>query len=396
MMLVLQLPTPPQHTSRPTHSLPAPASMTSSLRMPLSTSHAVAPRPAPPRPRLSINTHQSRTFGKGSSLSLDTLSAVSPTARNTFSNGYEPRTSRPSTTPLDQTQPLTPATPEPQEEATTPSSASVSSASTIAEPYIIPYKQPHALRSALVNSLVPRSEFRRMSIGPSRPMFPRTKHVSFKTPLEEEIKTTKYTLAHSDIEPLSLVSVSQEPASSSIDTNLSDCSDLSSLSDSTSSLLSTSSSSSSSSSPRLQPTARRVSHRLGKMRTSPRTGEKRDSSSDSDSDTCPETPVAGRRKRRKEFEWAWTLGPIAPGAAAEVPEVVPEQTTSWFMPSPDDSSSALGGALGMEMALDSSEATLTDTTTSTSTSPSEATSLSLSISSSDSSAMSSFASEDSV
>jgi hypothetical protein len=40
---------------------------------------------------------------------------------------------------------------------------------------------------------------------------------------------------------------------------------------------------------------------------SPRAGEKRESS-DEDSDTCPATPVAGRKKRSRD--WVWTLGPV--------------------------------------------------------------------------------------
>ena len=46
----------------------------------------------------------------------------------------------------------------------------------------------------------------------------------------------------------------------------------------------------------------------GKSSSSPRTGEKRESSDEEDSDTCPATPVAGRKKRHRE--WVWTLGPV--------------------------------------------------------------------------------------
>lgn len=45
-----------------------------------------------------------------------------------------------------------------------------------------------------------------------------------------------------------------------------------------------------------------------KKAKSPQTGEKRESSDEEDSDTCPATPVAGRRKRSRE--WVWTLGPV--------------------------------------------------------------------------------------
>jgi len=40
----------------------------------------------------------------------------------------------------------------------------------------------------------------------------------------------------------------------------------------------------------------------------PRVGDKRESSDGDDSDTCPATPVAGRRKKSRQ--WRWTLGPI--------------------------------------------------------------------------------------
>lgn len=54
-------------------------------------------------------------------------------------------------------------------------------------------------------------------------------------------------------------------------------------------------------------------HRLNakskeKKAASPQTGEKRESSDEDDSDTCPATPVAGRKKRSRD--WVWTLGPV--------------------------------------------------------------------------------------
>ncbi|KAJ8106731.1 hypothetical protein OPT61_g9349 [Boeremia exigua] len=46
-----------------------------------------------------------------------------------------------------------------------------------------------------------------------------------------------------------------------------------------------------------------------RQRKPPRLGDKRDSSeSEDDSDTCPQTPVAGRRKRSRD--WRWTLGKL--------------------------------------------------------------------------------------
>ena len=45
--------------------------------------------------------------------------------------------------------------------------------------------------------------------------------------------------------------------------------------------------------------------------TSSPAGLKREPSDDEeDNDSCPATPVAGRRKRHRQ--WVWTLGPIEP------------------------------------------------------------------------------------
>lgn len=138
-------------------------------------------------------------------------------------------------------------------------------------------------------------------------MFPTAKRVSFRAPLEEEITTTKYVMAHSDLESsastistLELPSPEQSmkivPSSSSptrkerLDENTTE-----------------------SPARPFRPTKIEVAAKKEKRRE-PKTGDKRDSS-DSESDTCPVTPVAGRRKRRRE--WVWTLGPIAGGQPTE-------------------------------------------------------------------------------
>ncbi|KAG9185540.1 hypothetical protein G6011_06871 [Alternaria panax] len=266
------------------------------------------PRVAPPRPKLSINTEQPRILGKGASLRLDTLSAVSPTVRNTFSNAYErpatapalQRPSRPQLT-LESDQPPAFST---VNSASTSASTTPSSASTIP----IPYKQPHNLSSILSNSPA-RAIIPRKMASSSRPMFPAEKRVSFRTPLEEEITTTKYTLAHSDLGASSstLSSLTSSESTTSSTTGSEANAERPSLSlkpavnISTTSIsplrLSLSSISSTASSAESSP------------RKSPRTGEKRDSSSsEDDSDSAPETPVAGRRKRTRD--WRWTLGPL--------------------------------------------------------------------------------------
>ncbi|KAF1829978.1 hypothetical protein BDW02DRAFT_508639 [Decorospora gaudefroyi] len=281
------------------------SSMTTSLPI------IIPPRPAPPRPKLSINTEQPRILGKGASLRLETLSAVSPTVRNTFTNAYE----RPATAPALQR----PARPQLSIEsnfpasnsASTPSSAStlsstLTSASNESAASSIPYKQPHNLTSILSNSPAPSRIPRTMASN--RPMFPAEKRVSFRTPLEEEIKTLKYTLAHSDLASSSstVSSIATTASTASTDTDAS-------ASRPSLSLRASSIASETSISP-LQLSLNKTSSSFSSIETSPRpkaprVGEKRDSSSSEDeSDSCPETPVAGRRKRTRD--WRWTLGPL--------------------------------------------------------------------------------------
>ncbi|KAH7399131.1 hypothetical protein DE146DRAFT_613467 [Phaeosphaeria sp. MPI-PUGE-AT-0046c] len=259
----------------------------------MTASLPILPRaPVSQRPKLSVNTAQPRSFGKGASLRLDTLSAVSPTRINTFSNAYpaiKPRLS------IDSSIPNAPS--GPASTATTPSSASTlssahTSASNDSATAAIPYKQPHNLVSVLANSparsIIPRK------MAASRPMFPAEKRVSFRTPLEEEITTVKYTLAHSDLDAsvstLSSLSSATSSDSAAHHSLPSDASTKISLAPAA-----TSASSSTESSPRPK---------------EPRAGDKRDSSSsEDDSDSCPDTPVPGRRKRTRD--WRWTLGPIS-------------------------------------------------------------------------------------
>jgi hypothetical protein len=163
------------------------------------------------------------------------------------------------------------------------SSSSISSASTVESLHGgIPYKLPYTTSSILINSPI-ISRKRRAPYGPFKPMFPAPKKVAFRSPLTEDVHTTKYTLRHSDID--------------------SSCSTISTLEltpaeDNESSTSDSSSDRSHASSP---PRSRS---------SSPRTGDKRESSDEEDStdESCPTTPVAGRRKRQRH--WVWTLGPI--------------------------------------------------------------------------------------
>ncbi|OAL51158.1 hypothetical protein IQ07DRAFT_643272 [Pyrenochaeta sp. DS3sAY3a] len=279
----------------------------------------IPPRQPVRRPKLSINTHQPRILGKGASLRLETLSAVSPTVRNTFSNAYEhaspatpslPRPSKPRLS-IDSNLPNPPSASTPNSASTL--SSTLTSASHESATIAIPYKQPHNLASILTNSpaksIIPRK------MAPSRPMFPAEKRVSFRTPIEEEITTVKYTLAHSDIESSTSTLSSLASLASSDAAAASTDSDPSAERHSLSPIDSTRTTSEPARLP-LEPPLQRPSATTAALdispprSKSPRVGEKRDSSSSEDDSDCPETPVAGRRKRRRDRDWRWTLGPL--------------------------------------------------------------------------------------
>ncbi|KAI9664326.1 MAG: hypothetical protein M1831_002259 [Alyxoria varia] len=239
------------------------------------------------RPKLSLNTSiPQNPVSKGNTgLRLDTLSAISPTVRNTYKNTYEERGFP--ATPFEasgssqstRSIPLKPLTPHPSHTSTalptsrgsnlptlsesTSSSCSLSPSSPGTPP--IPYKASTELSSILRNSPFSSRNVQDGSSPSSRPKPKQPEiHVAFRQPLDEEITTSRYTASHLDL-------IDPEP-------------------------LSTSSSGSGS---------------------SPRTGKKRDSPSDEEDESneerdeggsVPKTPVAGRRKRRRA--WVWTLGPV--------------------------------------------------------------------------------------
>ncbi|KAG9198459.1 hypothetical protein G6514_009957 [Epicoccum nigrum] len=286
----------------------------------MATSLPIMPSRPSQRPKLTVNTHQPRVFGKGASLRLDTLSAASPTVRNTFNNAYEPTTTTNTSNTLNtyvapppgppgklrldisttESAPASICTGTP-DSASTLSSSTLTSASSESASSTIPYKQPHNLNSILTNSrIVPR----KMA---SRPMFPAEKRVSFRTPLEEEIKTVKYTMANSDLESSSSTLTSLESASTDSSPINPEATATATaahhvatpkLSKPSLSLLSST-----------QKPAVITIDSAPRQRKAPRAGDKRDSSeSEDDSDTCPQTPVAGRRKRSRD--WRWTLGKL--------------------------------------------------------------------------------------
>jgi len=292
----------------------SPSSMTTSTMSlailpsaPINYSKASVPTLLPPestsskRPKLSLNTTQTPTLlgGKGStSLRLETLSAVSPTARNTFSNAYEPPTlkalgakpQRPSLTPLTTNVPArpsklsTPVSADLSASTNTPELTSSSSVSTLDSLRgEAPYQLAYNTTSILSNGPLPKTTSKKTSFARSRPMFPTPKKVAFRAPLTEDIRTTKYIMAHSDIESSSsTISTLELPSPVYVTGTAAGKEET------------------------------RIDEKKGEVgereASSPQTGEKRESSDEEDSDTCPSTPVAGRRKRHRQ--WRWTLGPV--------------------------------------------------------------------------------------
>ncbi|KXT13664.1 hypothetical protein AC579_4997 [Pseudocercospora musae] len=261
-----------------------------------STPTLLAPSPSPAkRPKLSLDTNNvTATFGKSStSLRLD--SAASPTAKNTFRNAYNParqpsasRLSKPTLKQISTDIPRT-RSPEPlptkAQEATplidsATSSASISSTSFVDSlPADVPYKLSYSVTSILLNSPIPRPKPRRTMFAQSKPMFPATKRVSFKTPLTEEVKNVSFTMRHSDIES-STSTISTLELSPPEDSSMK------------------------------QPVDTSESRKCtGQAVSSPKTGDKRESSDEEDSDSTPQTPgPSGRRKRHRR--WVWTLGSL--------------------------------------------------------------------------------------
>ncbi|CAI6339150.1 unnamed protein product [Periconia digitata] len=340
MMLVLS---PPSSRSLPRDPPTTTANMTMAMNLnmatlPILSSSASSQRssskspalPSASRPKLRLDTQPPRCFGKNStSLRLDTLSAVSPTVRNTFSNAYEPPQHRPRLslhTTCDSTvsQASSASTCTPSSASTPASSLDSASNDSATTPF--PYKQPHNLTSILRNSQAPATRAPR-NMAAVRPFFPAEKKVSFRTPLDEEITTIKYTLAHSDLESssstISSLSLSTTSSSSiSEDDDQDATSEVSASIEITPAPQDAASSSSPSSASSASSTTATPNPRFLSLENSPRprgapaarAGDKRDSSESDSDDSCPETPVAGRRKRRRD--WRWTLGPLPPSSSS--------------------------------------------------------------------------------
>lgn len=123
-----------------------------------------------------------------------------------------------------------------------------------------------------------------MLFAQSKPMFPALKKVAFRAQLTEDIKTSKYVMKHSDIDTssstISTLEVTPPEQSQEVD-------EIGTRQEPE------------------QPTVEEATVKPLHIDATPRPMEQ-----DGDGDSCPATPVAGRRKRDRQ--WVWTLGPVAP------------------------------------------------------------------------------------
>nr|POE83338.1 hypothetical protein CFP56_69344 [Quercus suber] len=329
----------PQSPALPSLHAPSPRSSSATMSLAIlpssPMSYAQPPPPPPPvalssqlpspskRPKLSLNTVNAvPIFGKKStSLRLETLSATSPTAVNTFTNGHDaerslkdpvggrprPRPRRPSLA-LSITPAPMPSEPTEDRPASTTRSSAVSPTSSASSTDSFPRKHPpyrlaYNTDSILKNGPYPHTRGkRRTAFALPRAIFPTPKTVSFRACLTEDICTFTYTWKNSDL---------SGPSSPTLHA------------------LST----------REEGEAMKAAHG-GATIIQPQTGEKRESSDEEeeeeeqgeeeeqqqqqdhdDAEICPQTPVAGRRKRTRQ--WRWTLGPITPDYAAADVDVEP-------------------------------------------------------------------------
>ncbi|KAF7717983.1 Uncharacterized protein PECH_004686 [Penicillium ucsense] len=285
------------------------------------------------RPKLTLQTTSlPRTFGSSStglSLSLAAGSTASPTVRNTFKNAYDV-TSPTSTS----NSPSTTAPPSLRLNCAKPTSPYIHHAHNHTTSFFHrsnPYQLPLGVRSILRNSpLEPTARRRSGSIsagasgpggaGARRVFFPAKKQVSYRNPLEEEIRTVRYTAQHFDLFEKGPLpgAVHDQAASQSADSTSESPEEEDSDAASAQSGSETGSASSDDVGANRQ-IAAKPSTALSRMERKKRRTLRAErqvravalldglDSIRSDAST-PQTPRQGRAKRRRE--WRWTLGPL--------------------------------------------------------------------------------------
>lgn len=262
---------------------------------------------SPRRPKLSLTTTCSLSLGRGSGPRLDILSAVSPTVRNTYANTHEDSQHNfqnitnpaPAVNPKTLNQPKLHLDPCFSAEGQIDQCATIhyfspehTTAGILPEPATetraLPYNQPSNLRSILANSPLlrrtptryPISTLDASSSSAPTPVTLKRKRVCFASQLVEEIKTCTYVAKNSDLRSRTPSPVPCPAAVSlGVDGNTISLSTVTSAITDVSNVV-----------------------RVDKI------SRKYKDFEEDDTDTVPQTPVAGRRKRQRD--WVWTLGPI--------------------------------------------------------------------------------------
>ncbi|CEO60271.1 hypothetical protein PMG11_04906 [Penicillium brasilianum] len=293
------------------------------------------------RPKLTLQTTSlPRTFGSsttGLSLSFAAGPTASPTVRNTFKNAYDVASPASATSSPSSTAP-----PSFRFNGNKPISPYVYHANNNPNTFSYrPYQLPIGVHSILRNSPLESASRRRsgsISAGTSGPggagarrvFFPAKKQVSYRNPLEEEIRTERYTAQHLDLfqDDESTEAVQDEahpgpeeptPASAEDDD------------DDSASLLSHSSSASSddvspndSTNTPLSKTERKKRRTMRAERQVRAVALLDGFDTDPYASSTPQTPRQGRVKRRRD--WKWTLGPVSTvsdDVQAELPVQIP-------------------------------------------------------------------------
>ncbi|EGE79322.1 hypothetical protein, variant [Blastomyces dermatitidis ATCC 18188] len=359
------LPPPQQESQTPPDTLVKPP-----VPPPISTSTSHASSNGSRRPKLSLQTSSlPMTFGKSTtalSLALSAGCSQSPTVRNTFSNAYDGFRRPPSSSTTGA------SSPKCSSRAGKRTSSYLCSYQGVDDE--IPYKLPLGLRSILRNSpLLTSASLRRAPLAAQgsngsvnghsgrRVFFPAKRQVKYRCPLDEEIKTTRYTAKHSDLLSLDSPSGPSDVYTSSDESEESDSSPSqprsSSFSDDDEPIAPP---------PAEENTRNNIIDRNasedggGAVKNNnpspaaverPRTAKRKHSTSERQiravalrddlassgssaygyRDDTPKTSLLHQRRKRQR-KWRWTLGPIENGTAQQVNDI---NTNSSNSPDPD-------------------------------------------------------------
>lgn len=292
------------------------------------------------RPKLTLQTTSlPRTYGSsttGLSRPFAAGAGASPTVRNTFKNAYDV-TSPPSAT-------SSPSKATPSHRRFTNNNSKPNS------PYIHhptnntftqrnPYQLPIGVRSILRNSPLETASRRRSGsisagangpsgAGPRRVFFPAEKKVTYRHPLEEEIRTEQYTAQHFDLvreETIHEQTDRQSEEPHAEEENGSDSGSVS-LSESSTSSDEASADEGGARDGTLSKTERKKRRSLRAERQVRAVALLDGLESDPYVSSTPQTPRQGRIKRRRE--WKWTLGPLNGASQSEGSDALSQPTLS--------------------------------------------------------------------